>query len=176
MLLFNIFYTAFPVHAANGLGWEIGHLGIYFSALSAMMIVVQGPLMSYIGDKVAAPLLVTLGSVGMVISFVLLQSPALWSVYLAAFFFALGNGVMWPSFLSILGGFGTETQQGYIQGISSSSGSLASIIGLTVGGVLYTVLGTETFVIAGVIFGFVFLLSIYLWVRLSPQANGGTNI
>ena len=168
-LAFNIFYTAFPVHAANGLGWEISRLGIYFATLSAMMIVVQGPLMSLIGDKVGEPALVTLGSVGMMISFVLLQSQALWLIYLAALCFALGNGVMWPSFLSILGGLGNESQRGYIQGISSSSGSFASIVGLTVGGVLYTIIGSKTFVIAGVIFGLVFLLSIYLRIQLSPD-------
>ena len=168
-LAFNIFYTAFPVHAANGLGWEISRLGIYFATLSAMMIVVQGPLMSLIGDKVGEPALVTLGSVGMMISFVLLQSQALWLIYLAALCFALGNGVMWPSFLSILGGLGNESQRGYIQGISSSSGSFASIVGLTVGGVLYTIIGTKTFVIAGVIFGLVFLLSIYLRIQLSSD-------
>lgn len=167
-LAFNIFYTAFPVHAANGLGWEISRLGIYFATLSALMILVQGPLMSLIGDTVAETTLVILGSIGMAISFVLLQSPALWSVYLAALFFALGNGVMWPSFLSILGSFGNQTQQGYIQGISSSSGSLASIIGLTIGGLLYTVIGARTFVIAAIIFGLVFFLSIYLRFRLSP--------
>ena len=168
-LAFNIFYTAFPVHAANGLGWEISRLGIYFATLSAMMILVQGPLMSLIGDKVGEPALVTLGSVGMMISFVLLQSQALWLIYLAALCFALGNGVMWPSFLSILGGLGNESQRGYIQGISSSSGSFASIVGLTVGGVLYTIIGTKTFVIAGVIFGLVFLLSIYLRIQLSSD-------
>ena len=168
-LAFNIFYTAFPVHAANGLGWEISRLGIYFATLSAMMILVQGPLMSLIGDKVGEPALVTLGSVGMMISFVLLQSQALWLIYLAALCFALGNGVMWPSFLSILGGLGNESQRGYIQGISSSSGSFASIVGLTVGGVLYTIIGSKTFVIAGVIFGLVFLLSIYLRIQLSSD-------
>ena len=133
------------------------------------MIVVQGPLMSLIGDKVGEPALVTLGSVGMMISFVLLQSQALWLIYLAALCFALGNGVMWPSFLSILGGLGNESQRGYIQGISSSSGSFASIVGLTVGGVLYTIIGSKTFVIAGVIFGLVFLLSIYLRIQLSSD-------
>ena len=124
--------------------------------------------MSFIGDRVSEPVLVTLGSIGMVISFVLLQSPTLWLVYLSAFFFGLGNGVMWPSFLSILGNFGNETQQGYIQGIASSSGSLASIVGLTIGGILYATLGTAAFGIAGAVFGMVVLLSIYLRTQLTP--------
>lgn len=161
-LAFNIFYTAFPIHAAEGLKWPIAQLGVYFSVLSVMMIVVQGPMMSLIADKVSEEPLVVLGSLGMFGSFMLLQSEALWSVYLAAALFALGNGIMWPSFLSILGRFGTERDQGFIQGLASSAGSFASIIGLVLGGVLYASIGTMTFVIGAVIFVLVFLLSIYL--------------
>jgi MFS family permease len=171
-LAFNVFYTAFPVHAANGLQWDISRLGIFFAFLSAMMIVVQGPVLSLIGDRVSESVLVIAGSAGMVASFLLLQSPVLWSVYLAAFFFALGNGVMWPSFLSILGTFGNDTQQGYIQGISSSAGSLASIIGLVLGGLLYTAVGTDAFLIAAAIFGLVLVSSIVLKVRLAPASPG----
>lgn len=137
------------------------------------MIVVQGPVMSLIGDRVSEYVLVTAGSAGMGLSFLPLQSPVLWCVYLAGFF--LGNGTMWPSFLSILGTFGNETQQGYIryiQGISSSAGSLASIIGLVIGGLLYTAVGTDTFLIAAAIFVLVFASSIFLRVRPIPEKQG----
>ena len=166
-LAFNIFYTAFPVHAATGLGWEIGRLGVFFAVLSGMMMLVQGPLMSWIGGRLAEPTLVIAGSIGMVISFVLLHAEHTGIVYLAAGFFALGNGVMWPSFLSILGGIGSRRQQGYIQGVASSSGSLASVVGLTVGGVLYTVAGPSTFALAAVLFALVCLLSVGLRIRMS---------
>jgi len=166
-LAFNIFYTAFPVHAATGLGWEIGRLGVFFAVLSAMMVLVQGPILSWIGNRVAEPTLVIAGSIGMVISFVLLHAQHTGIVYLAAGFFALGNGVMWPSFLSILGSIGSRRQQGYIQGVASSSGSLASVVGLTAGGVLYTVAGSLTFALAAALFALVCLLSIGLRIRLS---------
>ena len=161
-LAFNIFYTAFPVHAASGLGWEMGRLGIFFALLSAMMVLVQGPLMSLIGGRLSEPFLVTAGSLGMVCSFLLLQVPSGAMVYLAAAFFALGNGVMWPSFLSLLGAIGSRRQQGYIQGVASSAGSLASVVGLMAGGVLYTVAGTLTFAIAAALFVLVLLLSLRL--------------
>ena len=161
-LAFNIFYTAFPIHAAEGLQWPIAQLGIYFSLLSLMMILVQGPIMSLIAEKVTEEPLVILGSIGMFGSFMLLQSHELWSIYLAAVLFAIGNGIMWPSFLSILGRFGSEQEQGYIQGLASSAGSFASIIGLVVGGVLYISIGTTTFMIGAVIFVAVFILSFYL--------------
>lgn len=74
---------------------------------------------------------------------------------------------MWPSFLSILGGLGKPWQQGAIQGIWSSAGSLASVAGLTVGGVLYTTTGTATFTMAGMTFVVVCLLSVCLRGALS---------
>lgn len=47
-------------------------------------------------------------------------------------------------------------------GVASSAGSLASVAGLTVGGVLYTTMGTATFTMAGMTFVVVCLLSVYL--------------
>ena len=50
-------------------------------------------------------------------------------------FFALGNGLMWPSFMSILSRHAGTENQGVIQGVASSFGSIASIIGLILGGI-----------------------------------------
>ena len=161
-LAFNVFYTAFPIHAAQGLQWGIGQLGIYFSFLSLAMIVIQGPVMTYLSPKVSEKPLVVLGSFVMILSFVLLLYENTEMVYLAALLFAIGNGIMWPSFLSLLGSLGNVSDQGYIQGVASSAGSLASIVGLIIGGILYSILGTVTFAIAGGVFIVVFGLSLAL--------------
>lgn len=169
-LAFNMFYTAFPIHAASGLAWEMSELGIYFSVLSLAMIAVQGPVMSWLSPRVAEKPLVAIGSLLMCASFLLLQFEALAAVYAAALLFALGNGVMWPSYLSLLGQTGQPDDQGYIQGIASSAGSLASIVGLLVGGVLYGLFGAASFVIAALGFVLVFLLSLKL-----PAAAAGVS-
>ena len=55
--------------------------------------------------------------------------------------------------MSILSYRAGIVHQGAVQGLAGSFGSLASIIGLTVGGILYSLLGSTTFVVtAGVIF------------------------
>lgn len=161
-LAFALFYTAFPIHAAIGLGWEIGQLGIYFSVLSLVMIVVQRPAMSYLSPRVAEKPLVILGSLAMFLSFVLLQYDDTTLIYAAAILFAVGNGIMWPSYLSLLGQMGTDSDQGYIQGIASSAGSLASIIGLVIGGILYESLAATSFGIAALFFIVVFILAFLL--------------
>ena len=47
---------------------------------------------------------------------------------------------MWPSVVSILSKSAGTTHQGAVQGIARSFASLASIIGLTAGGLLYNLL------------------------------------
>lgn len=161
-LAFALFYTAFPIHAALGLGWEMSQLGIYFSVLSLAMIIIQGPVMTYLSPRVSEKPLVVSGSLVMFISFALLQYHAPVLIYTAAILFAIGNGIMWPSFLSLLGQMGEVSDQGYIQGIASSAGSLASIVGLVVGGFLYSLYASTSFLIAAVVFIVVFGLALIL--------------
>ena len=156
---FNFFYTAFPVHASSTLAWKPAQLGLYFSVLSVFMVLVQGPLLTKIGKRFSDYSLVIFGSLILSFQFFLLI-PALDSLaYVSLLFFALGNGLMWPSYLSILSACGSKNQQGSIQGLGTSFGSLASIIGLLAGGFLYNSIGSYTFLIAGLIIFAVFILS-----------------
>jgi DHA1 family tetracycline resistance protein-like MFS transporter len=83
-------------------------------------------------------------------------------VYCAVVLFAVGNGLMWPSYMSILSKRAGTVLQGSVQGVAGSFGGLASIVGLTMGGFLYNLVGGDTFLVsAGVIFT-VFILSFKL--------------
>ena len=99
---FNIFYATFPIHAIQGLNWSIAQLGIFFSILSFMMVIVQGPILSRLTKKFSDGFLAVVGSVVLGTNFILLLSSNGIILYIAASLFALGNGLMWPSFLSIL--------------------------------------------------------------------------
>ena len=76
--------------------------------------------------------------------------------------FALGNGLMWPSFMSILSRRAGTVLQGAVQGVAGSFGGLASIIGLITGGILYDLLGGMTFLISAVVIFIVFIMSFRL--------------
>ena len=78
-------------------------------------------------------------------------------IFGAVVLFALGNGFMWPSFMSRLTRFAGTIHQGAVQGVASSIGSLASIIGLVVGELLYNSIGVSNFLISD---GFIFLVFI----------------
>lgn len=159
---FNIFYTSFPIHAVAGLGWTVTEMGIFFAVLSGIMALVQGPILRKALKRFSEEKLVIIGSVILGTNFILFLSTDIILVYGAAILFAVGNGLMWPSVLSILSKRAGTVQQGAVQGVANSFESLASIIGLTMGGLLYNMLGATTFLIsAGIIFT-VFIMSFRL--------------
>jgi MFS transporter, DHA1 family, tetracycline resistance protein len=159
---FNIYYAAFPTHAAKDLKWSVTQLGIFYAVLSGIMVFVQGPVLRKALKKFSEEKLVIIGSIILGINFVLFASNNLVSVFGAVILFALGNGLMWPSFMSILSRRAGSKLQGAVQGLAGSFGALASIFGLIFGGFLYNSIGGSTFLIsAGVIFA-VFVMSFRL--------------
>jgi MFS family permease len=156
---FNIFYTAFPVHAVRALQWPVTSMGIFFSILSLVMIVFQGPVLGALSRRFSEIFLTVAGSLILAVSFFLLMSSSTPLTFLAALFFAAGNGLMWPSFLSLLSRQAGSRYQGAVQGVASSAGSLASIVGLIMGGLLYELIGPTTFVVSGSLIVVVFVLS-----------------
>jgi MFS family permease len=169
---FSFFYAGFPVHALAALQWDSLQLGLFFSLLSGLMIVVQGPLLSYLSARVADRPLVYIGTAILVLTFIVIAIGDETLTYFSAILFALGNGLMWPSFLAILSKFGGTKMQGAVQGVANSAGSLASILGLIGGGFLYTYIGPATFYATSVVLVAVFVLSL----RLPKPPPAGTVI
>jgi MFS transporter, DHA1 family, tetracycline resistance protein len=159
---FSIYYASFPIHAVNDLKWSITQLGIFYAVLSGIMVLVQGPVLRKALRKFSEEKLVIIGSIILGTNFILFVSNNIIMVYGAAVLFAVGNGLMWPSFMSILSKRAGTILQGSVQGVAGSFGGLASIIGLTLGGLLYNLVGGATFLVsAGVIFA-VFIMSFRL--------------
>ncbi|SEW46141.1 MFS-type transporter involved in bile tolerance, Atg22 family [Chitinophaga sp. YR573] len=144
---FNFFYVGFPVYAAGELHWSVLQLGIFFAFLSGMMVLVEGPVLTFLAKKFSGASLIITGSFILCICFILLQFNNIVLIYTGALLFAIGNGIMWPSFVALLSNTGDEHVQGMIQGFAGSAGSLASIIGLVSGAFLYHIVGSGLFVI-----------------------------
>jgi MFS family permease len=159
---FNIFYTSFPIHAVDSLKWSVTELGIFYAVLSGMMVLVQGPVLRKALKKFSEEKLVIFGSVILGTNFILFVSNDNILMYGAAILFAVGNGLMWPSFMSIFSKTSGNVYQGFIQGVASSFGSLASIVGLIIGGLLYNLIGGFNFLISAVIIFVIFIMSFRL--------------
>jgi len=165
---FNIYYTAFPVYAVDLLEWNPATLGIYFSVISAMMAFVQGPILERLTQRYMESVLIVVGGFVLGLQFLLIIPGNIYLIYLAAICFAFGNGVMWPSILSVLSKFAGKTYQGSVQGFAMSSSSFASILGLLAGGLLYTQIKAFSFLIAAIIIFTVVFLSFRL-IKLEKQ-------
>ena len=137
-------------------------MGLFYAILSGLMIFVQGPVLRKALRKFSEEKLVIIGSIILATNFILFISNDIIFIYVAVILFAVGNGLMWPSFMSILSTRAGTVHQGAVQGLAGSFGGVASIIGLTTGGLLYNLIGASVFLVsAGVIF-IVFILSFRL--------------
>ena len=159
---FNIYYAAFPTHAAKDLKWSVTQLGIFYAILSGIMVLIQGPVLSKAVKKFSEEKLVIIGSIILGTNFILFVSNNIVSVGGAVILFAVGNGLMWPSFMSILSRRAGSKLQGAVQGVAGSFGGLASIVGLILGGFLYNSIGGATFLISAAVIFAVFVMSFRL--------------
>lgn len=150
MLGFSFFYIGFPVHAAGPLGWQVTDAGTFFAYLSLCMVVAQGPLLSWAAKHRSDTWLVIAGTLVLAAGFAALALSTTLAVYLAGALIAVGNGVMWPSLLSLLAAAAGNVHQGTVQGFGGSVGAVASIIGLVGGGLLYDGIGAVVFLLAAV--------------------------
>jgi len=146
-LAFSLFVASMPLYATESLHWSIGETGIFFSVLSVVIVITEGPILSWFNKRASAESLTIWGTFIVALSYFSLLVPSAAFAYSAAVLYALGNGLMWPSFLSLLSDRAGETHQGYIQGIGNSAGSLASIAGLLVGGILFTAMKGGVFIV-----------------------------
>ncbi len=157
---FNLFYIAFPVYAVEVLKWELTDTGIFFAILGISMATVQGPVLKKVSKIYKDTTLILWGSLVLGISFLFMLNQSLTFIYISAVLLSIGNGVMWPSILSLLSRSAGEKYQGTVQGFAGSSGSVASIIGLVVGGILFNVLGSNIFILSSVLILAIFFMSL----------------
>ncbi|MEM9070850.1 MAG: MFS transporter [Myxococcota bacterium] len=148
MASFSFFYTAFPINAATRLGWTVAELGAFFATLSLMLVIVQGPVLGWLSSRTNERQRIIAGLAILSGNFALMQLASPVALYIAAGLFALGNGVMWPSMVSTVSKAGGDELQGAVQGLAGSAGSLASVVGLALGGIAYEAIGPWTFLIS----------------------------
>ncbi len=157
-LAFSLFYAGLPIYASTVLKWSSIELGAFLAYSSIIMILVQGPVLSYLSGKVSNITCITIGALVLAISFYLLSFSDIVTMYIANTLLSIGNGLMWPNFLALLSKTGNHQMQGAIQGYGNSMGSFASIFGLILGGILFESIQIAVFQIGAIIFLLIFLL------------------
>jgi MFS family permease len=145
MLGFNLYYASFPVYAATALAWSRRETGAYFSVMSLLMAAVQGPVLRRASRQWGDRALAIGGGLILAVSFLFFVSRSSVAIYGGVALLALGNGLMWPSVVSLLSLAAGKRHQGAVQGLAGGAGAIASILGLLVGGALYARVGSGVF-------------------------------
>jgi MFS transporter, DHA1 family, tetracycline resistance protein len=145
---FSIFTAALPIHAATDLGWSSSDLGVLFTALALSLVATESVLLPALARRVSDSILGAAGSALVALGYVLMVTRSSPALYAGAILYGVGNGLSWPSYLSMLARSGPPQLQGTVQGVASSAGSLASVIGTLTSGVLYETIGPTTFFVS----------------------------
>lgn len=168
---FSLFYAGWPIYVSTRLAWTSAELGIFLAYFSLVMVGVQGPVLKWLSKRVTSQRLVWTGGLLLCIGFCFLASPSTALLYVAATIMSIGNGLMWPSFLAMLSRTGPAHLQGSIQGYGSSMGSVASILGLLLGGVSVEIWGNTIFFLSG---GLFLLIALIQLTQHPPHASART--
>jgi MFS family permease len=169
-LAYNLFYATFSMYSSTELQWSAQKVGFFFTLLSAVMIIGQGPVLNALSSRYSEQQIFIGGSVVMALTFACFTSNNPIMLYLAAVLYGLGNGVMWPSFLTILSKVGDPNKQGSLQGIANSSGSLASILGLVFGGFLLALMSQSLYFISAGLLVVIVVIGIFYLKRINTAS------
>lgn len=168
-LTMDIFFTAFPLYAETSLQWDATTLGYFFVVLAGLLVVVQGPLMNWLSTRTDDEPLIWVGAVILMASFLCLLGNLEWLSWLSAVLFALGDGMLSPSLLSIVARVAPKGYQGTVQGLAASAGGSASVLGLLAGGVLFNTFQAWVFVFPAAVLLVFWVCSLWL-PRLRARA------
>lgn len=164
---FSVFTAVFPVHAVDELGWSSNRLGLFFGVLSLALVVTQSLLLPALGRRFDEPVLAFAGSLLVALGYLLMVWKGDASTYIAGALYGVGNGLMWPAYLTLFSEAGPASLQGTVQGVGSSVGSGAAIVGTLGGGVLYTNMGARAFFVPAAILA----VTAFLCLRLGPASR-----
>ncbi len=167
-LAFSLFYVSLPIYTSANLQWTAAELGGFLAYFSFVMIFAQGPILIQASRYVSSSNLALFGALLLGVGFGFLSGSSYLMLFIGISIMAIGNGLMWPSFLALLSQMGSAAQQGTIQGYGASMGSIASMMGLIVGGILFEFVGTTVFMVGSVIF---FLIALILLLRISRSGS-----
>src|ERR1041385_137353 len=74
-IAFSIFVAAMPLYAAETLQWSVAETGIFFSVLSIVIVVTEGPLLAWLNKRASAEALTIWGTLIVVFSYIALLLP-----------------------------------------------------------------------------------------------------
>ncbi len=142
---FSMFAAALPIHAIVDVGCSIPMLGFLYTTLALALGGTEAFILPPLARKLAPAVIAAAGSALLVGAYVVMSLSYRPALIAGGVLYGVGNGLMWPSYLTMLSQTGPPQLQGTVQGVGSSTGSFASIIGTVTGGLVYGATGVVVF-------------------------------
>ncbi len=130
--------TSVTLHARDRFNFRQIDLAYFFLFMGVIVAVIQGGLIGRLAKKIGEKALVLIGAVAFTIGFAMV--PSIWRVpllYVVAFFFAIGQGLTYPSLTSLISKAAPDEERGSMLGLATSIGSLARFLGPIISGFFY---------------------------------------
>ena len=134
--------TNFAVFTHERFGLDAAHNAILFSFLGVMAALTQGVLLRKLAPVMGEAKLAIYGAVAFGVGFIVIAvSSALWMLYLAVAFTALGFGLAGPALSGLVSRRAMAQEQGVLLGTAQSVSSLTRVIGPVWAGLLFDKIG-----------------------------------
>lgn len=132
----------------DSLGWSAANIGLIFTIVGVIDIIMQGFLVGKLLPIFGEAKLTIAGLIGIVGAFVLIGMVALIPTPILAFasfgLFAVGSGLLDPALNGLISRATSPDKQGVVQGSNQSLQAIARIAGPLVGGLIYAQFGHAT--------------------------------
>lgn len=134
--------TNFAVFTHARFGLDAAHNALLFSFLGVMAALTQGLLLRKLAPRMGEAKLAIYGAVAFGVGFIVIaESSALWMLYVAVAFTALGFGLAGPALTGLVSRRALAKEQGVLLGTAQSVGSLTRVIGPVWAGLLFDKIG-----------------------------------
>lgn len=170
MLGFVAMETTFPLLGKQNAGLGPRELGLVFSFVGIMMVIVQGGLIGRLTKRFGERTLSMAGCAAMGIALVAMPfAHGLGELFGTVGVLAFGSGLATPSMSTLLSRMTPQDEQGGVMGINQSLGALARALGPMAAGPLYDIHPLVTYGAGGVL---MFVSLAFLLPVSQPQNRG----
>jgi len=157
--------TSVTLHARDRFNFKPLDLAYFFLFMGVIVAGIQGGLIGKLSRRLGEKTLVAIGTASFTIGLALI--PGIYQVsmlYVVAFFLAVGQGLTYPSLMSMVTKASPAREHGSMLGLATAVGSLARFVGPIISGFLYDLAQA-----AGAFYGSAVLTFIALMIALSMR-------
>ena len=172
-LIISYISGVFPLHTQTQLGWSAMDLATFFAINAVVMIVAEGPLLSWLAKKISDGKINLIGFIALTASFIfLLETEDLFSLIAAALTFGLGFSMTTTAQLAMISKIVPQSMQGTLHGQLATIMAIGGVIGLITGGILFEVIEAQgVYLMAAIISGILLVMSIRILKLEKSSAN-----